>query len=87
MALDPSPPTYFITAPTGTRTDVAATNAQFLCLDILQGTPPSDITITSTKNPWVRKGRKVDPAKIPYVEGQSIGTTFPMHTRSSVPGC
>ena len=69
MALDPSPPTYFITAPTGTRTDVAATNAQFLCLDILQGTPPSDITITSTKNPWVRKGRKVDPAKIPYVEG------------------
>ncbi len=69
-AQDQSAPTYFVTPATGTRTDTAARNAQFLCLtDLIKNNiPPAAVTLTTAQTPWVQ-GQKVNPSKIAFVEG------------------
>jgi len=60
-------PAFFVTPTTGTATDLAARNTQFLCLSAIP-VPPQLITITTPQTPWVQ-GQNVVPSKIPFVSG------------------
>jgi hypothetical protein len=57
-------PTTFKTVPTGTPTDKAARNTQFICI---VGLPPK-VKMTKPDTPWV-SGLNVVVSKLPFVEG------------------